>query len=72
MMTFIASPFFNNKLICFSFIHKGGAMFITQQQGDGDGYNVPFLEWAAAQAETIGPDAGGVLMYFTIIGYSSF
>ena len=47
-------------------------MFITQQQGDGDSYNVPFLEWAAAQAETIGLDAGGVLMYFTIIGYCSF
>ena len=47
-------------------------MFITQQQGDGDSYNVPFLEWAAGQAETIGLDAGGLLMYFTIIGYSSF
>lgn len=44
-------------------------MFITQQQcGD---YNVQFLEWACDMAKTIGQDAGGVLMYFTIIGYSS-
>ena len=64
--------FFNNLPICFSFIHKGDAMFITQQQGDGDSYNVPFLEWAAAQAKTVGRDAGGVLMYFTILGYYPF
>ena len=63
--------FFNNKLICFSFIHKGGAMFITQQC-DGD-YNVQFLEWAGDMAETIGLDEeGGAMMYYTIIGYCSF
>lgn len=47
-------------------------MFITQQQGDSDNFNVQFLKWAAAQAKTVGRDAGGVLMYFTILGYSSF
>jgi hypothetical protein len=62
--------FFNNLPICFSFIHKGDAMFITQQGGDG--YYDQFLEWAAAQAETVGIDEeGGAMMYYSIIGFWS-
>ena len=48
-------------------------MFITQQQGDGNDFDVQFLEWAGDQAETIGLDEeGGAMMYYTIIGYCSF
>lgn len=47
-------------------------MFIAQQQGESDSYNVHYLKWAAAQAKTVGRDSGGILMYFAILGYSPF